>query len=190
MSITDAVDSHQEYDPKEISFDVWRNYARIGNIADLDESLVAKFGLIQPEAFSSASTSPVDYAEKLHSYFVNEYKLGEDKLRDVYVLRRISMGLADSKRSFDVSNKDILQSAEFENGIMEGFHIIAENYANTKEYYADFSDPGLVISVFEPVMDTLSQEKVAKVLNTVTNAKNSKEILKEYEERKTKEENI
>ncbi len=185
-----STDAQIEYGPKELSFEIWKDYAKTGNVADLDESLTHKFGLIQPEVFSSLTDSPVDYAENLRDYFVNKYKLGEDKFRDVYVTRRIAMGLAEAKKNFEAKNKDFTQDSEFENGIMRGFHIIAENYSNVKKgeakYFEDFADPDLFLAIFGPVMEVLPEAKIEKVLNTVTNQGNKNLIMGAYKVRANK----
>lgn len=157
--------------PSEITIDVWGDYAKRGKIDELDEALVKKFGLIQPEAFSSVNTSPADYAEKLRDFLVEEYKMGEDKLRDMYVLRRISIGLAEVKQKLDNGTKLFTDLDDFDKGIADGFAVLVDKFSAT--YGGDFDDPELFISIFEPVMQVLSREIVAKPIRTFANTEAS-----------------
>lgn len=175
MSSTDSAEG-----PSDLSMDVWMDYAKKGKISELDDSLVRKFGLIEPEG-SSGIFPPARYAEQLKEFVVNR-TFGEDRLADIYVTRRASLGLRDAKEKFDSTNKDFTQTGQFEDGIMRVLMVIADKYANTGENYKDFSNPELIVSIFGPVMAVLPREKIVKVLNTVTNGENRDKILKAYEE--------
>lgn len=168
--------------PSEITFDVWSDYAKRGKIGELDDALVAQFGLILPEAMSSPD-DPIMYAEDLRKFFVDHYKLGENKIRDMYVVRRISLGLKEASQKFDAKG-NALNAVQFEDGVAEGFQILAENYSNANqrnsEYYKDFDDPQLFISLFGPIMEVLPDEKIEGVVNMVANEEQFQKIIDEY----------
>lgn len=151
--------------PTQIDFDIWMDYAKKNKQSELDDTLVNQYGLIMPEAFSSVSSSPASYAESLRKFLVDDYTMGEDKMRDIYVLRRCSMGLAEAKKKFDETNTMITDAHEFDKGIMMGFSVLVDKFA--AKYYADLvTNPQLVVSTFEPVMRVLSKEDSARAIRT------------------------
>lgn len=86
-------------------------------------------------------------------------------MRDIYVLRRCSMGLAEAKKKFDETNTMFTDSMEFDKGIMMAFSVLVDKFAS--KYYPDLtSNPQLVVSTFEPVMRVLSKEDAAKAIRT------------------------
>lgn len=173
----------KEFPSKEISINTWDEYAYSGRIEDLDEILVEKFGLILPEAFSSA-ISINEYPEAVRVFFVNQYRLGENKLRDRYVVRRCSLTLAKAFEDFKKGNSNQGEIEQIEGNISEVFHILSEKYGNCNNYFEDFNRPEIFLSIFGPVIGVLPKDSVEKVLNTIMNDKDKDAVMRKISEKK------
>jgi hypothetical protein len=172
--------------PGDITPEIWMDYAGKGQAEKLDSLLAQKYSDFRPDFFEEPISDPVEYANRIQSFFVHEYKdeLGKDKLRDIYVVRRLAFSLAEAKRMFESGNKDLLGVVAYEDGVAEAFQILAENYSNAKQgeagYYKDFEVTGIFPALFGSLMDTLPLNKVEGVLNMVTNTEDFEKIMNEY----------
>lgn len=151
--------------PNEITFDVWLDYAKRRKTDELFKTMEERdFPLLPIEA----NPGPVS-ADSIRKYVLDQReKFGTDKLTDMYTFRRMSQLLKNA-------NND-------EGSLNVAFVVMFESY-NQVYYDETGNSPELIVSIFGPAMEAISEDETRKIIGTFISKERTERILTFFREK-------